>query len=259
MDLGLKGKKAIVCASSRGLGKACAMSLAREGVSVIINGRNQNSLHETATEIQEKTGSLVIPVIGDVSTTEGQKALLAACPTPDILINNTSCPPMGNFRDWNQEDWVNATLINMIGPIEMIKGTIDGMIERKFGRIINITSRATKMTLEGLGLSSAARAGLTAFVANLARKSIRYNVTINNLLPGSFNTASFQRFMEFSAREKSLTTEQEMCQRFAQIPAGRFGDPRELGDACTFLCSAQMGYVTGQNLLLDGGTYPGIF
>lgn len=259
MDLGLKGKKAIICASSRGLGKACAMSLAREGVSITINARSRKPLKQTAEEIRDKTGSLVTAVVGDITTPEVQKAVLNACPNPDILINNPGCFPSGDFSDWNRKDYINAVIANTITPIEMIEATINGMIERKFGRIVNITSRTTKTIVEGLGLSGAAKIGLIAFVADLSRQSIRHNVTINNLLPGSFNTNTLQSFIKKRANKTGQTQEFVREKLITTNPAGRFGKPSEFGDLCAFLCSIQMGYVTGQNFLIDGGTYSGIF
>jgi len=259
MDLGIAGRKAIVCASSKGLGKACAMALAHEGVEVTINARSAEVLEATAREIRDKTGVRATPVAVDVTTPAGQEALLAACPAPDILVNNAGGPPPGDFRDWDRDDWINAVIANMITPIELIKATVDGMMERKFGRIVNITSSSTKMPIEVLGLSNGARTGLAGFVAGLARKTVRHNVTINNLLPGPFDTDRLRSGFAFAAEKSGRPVEEIAAERAAGNPSGRFGDPAEFGDACAFLCSAKMGYVTGQHFLMDGGAFPGTF
>lgn len=259
MDLGLKGKKAIVCASSKGLGKGCAMALAQEGVDLVINSRTADVLEATAEEIRQATGVKVTPVACDVTTEEGRAALLAACPEPDILVNNAGGPPPGDFRDWNRDDWIKAVDGNMLTPIFLIKATVDGMIERRFGRIVNITSSAVKAPIDILGLSNGARAGLTGFVAGIARKTVMHNVTINNLLPGSFDTDRLRSNMKVSAEKAGVSVEEFTQKRAAGIPAGRFGTPEEFGHACAFLCSARSGYITGQNLLPDGGAYPGTF
>jgi len=257
MDLGLKGRKAIVCASSKGLGRACALALAREGVDVVINSRNAGALEATAAEIRAEAGVEVTPVACDVTTEEGRAAVLAACPEPDILVNNAGGPPPGDFREWDRDDWIRAIDANMLTPIFLIKATVDGMIGRKFGRIVNITSGAVKAPIEILGLSNGARAGLTGFVAGLARKTVAHNVTINNLLPGPFDTDRLRETMAGAAKAQGKSVEEIAAQRAAQNPAGRFGDPEEFGHACAFLCSAQSGFITGQNLLLDGGAFPG--
>ncbi|UCH74094.1 MAG: SDR family oxidoreductase [Rhodospirillales bacterium] len=257
MDLGLKGKKAIVCASSKGLGRACAMALAREGVELVINSRSSQALEATAAEIRSETGVAVTPVACDVTTEAGRAELLAACPDPDILVNNAGGPPPGDFRDWDRDDWIKALDANMLTPIFLIKATVDGMIDRKFGRIVNITSGAVKAPIEILGLSNGARAGLTGFIAGLARKTVRHNVTINNLLPGPFDTERLHANMKVSAEKAGVSVEEFAAQRAAGNPAGRFGDPAEFGHACAFLCSARSGFITGQNLLLDGGAFPG--
>lgn len=259
MDLGLSGRKAIVCASSKGLGRACAVSLAREGVSVVINSRDSAVLEETAKEIRDETGVSVTPIATDVTTAAGQEALLAACPEPDILVNNAGGPPPGNFRDWDREDWLKGVTANMITPIELIKATVDGMIERKFGRIVNITSSSTRMPIPILGLSNGARTGLAGFVAGLARETIRHNVTINCILPGPFDTDRLRSSFKFMSEKSGQAEDEIRAARAAENPSGRFGLPEEFGDACAFLCSAQMGYVTGQHFLMDGGAYPGTF
>ena len=257
MDLGLKGRRAIVCASSKGLGKGCAMALAQEGVELVINSRSADMLEATADEIRKATGATVTPVACDVTTEEGRAAVLAACPNPDILVNNAGGPPPGDFRDWDRDDWIKALDANMLTPIFLIKATVDGMIERKFGRIVNITSGAVKAPIEILGLSNGARTGLTGFIAGLSRKTVRHNVTINNLLPGPFDTDRLRANMKVSAEKAGVSVDEFAAQRAAGNPAGRFGTPEEFGQACAFLCSANSGFITGQNLLLDGGAFPG--
>ncbi len=259
MDLGLTGRKAIVCASSKGLGKGCAMSLAREGVELVINARGAEALEATADEIRRETGVAVTAVACDVTTAEGQAEILAACPRPDILVNNAGGPPPGDFREWDRQVWIDALIGNMLTPIELIKATVDGMIERRFGRIVNITSVSTKMPIDVLGLSNGARTGLAGFVAGLARQTVKHNVTINNLLPGPFDTDRLRSGLAFAAEKSGRDYEEIRAERAAANPSGRFGDPAEFGDACAFLCSAQMGYVTGQHYLMDGGAYPGTF
>ena len=247
MDLGIAGKTAIVCASSKGLGRGCAFSLARAGARIILNARGAEALHATAEEIRAATGAEVIEVAADIAAPEGRAEVLAAAPAPDILINNAGGPPPGDFRDWDRAAWNAALEANMLTPIDLIKATVDGMISRRFGRIVNITSSAVKSPIATLGLSNGARGGLTGFIAGLARQVAAHNVTINNLLPGAFDTDRLREHMDESTREA----------RQKSIPAGRFGDPAEFGDACAYLCSAQAGYVTAQNFLIDGGAYPG--
>ncbi len=259
MDLGLKGRRAIVCASSKGLGRACAASLAREGVEVTITARNAETLEATAREIRDQSGVAVTAVPGDITTPEGRAAVLAACPDPDILVTNAGGPPFGDFRDWSHEDWISALNANMLTPIALIKATVDSMIERRFGRIVNITSAAVKAPIDALGLSNGARAGLTGFVAGLARRTVEHNVTINNLLPGPFDTDRLGALFEAAAQRSGRSAEEERQARATSNPARRLGDPREFGDACAYLCSAQAGFVTGQNFLLDGGDYRGTF
>ncbi|MEI6317899.1 MAG: SDR family oxidoreductase [Pseudomonadota bacterium] len=259
MDLGIAGRKAIVCAASKGLGRACAMSLAREGVDVVITARTPGPLEETADEIRSATGVRVITVASDITTEAGRAAVLAACPEPDILVNNAGGPPPGDFREWTREHWIKAVDANMLTPIEMIKATVDPMMKRGFGRVINITSSSVKAPIEVLGLSNGARAGLHGFIAGLSRKTVKFNVTINNLLPGPFETERMRNNLFHIANVKGITTEQARELRRKENPSGRLGDPAEFGDACAFLCSAQMGYVTGQNFLMDGGAYPGTY
>lgn len=259
MELGIKGRKALVCAASKGLGRACAMSLAREGVDVTILARGQEALEKTADDIRKASGVKVTAIVADITTEAGRVAALAACPQPDILVNNAGGPPPGDFRNWSREDWIKAVDANMLTPIELIKATVDGMIARKFGRIVNITSNSVKAPIEELGLSNAARSGLTGFVAGLARKTIRHNVTINNILPGQFMTDRLKTRLTVNAKEAGITLEQYLDKRSQVIPAGRFGDPNEFGELCAYVCSMQAAFITGQNFLIDGGTYPGTY
>ena len=259
MDLGLSGRKAIVCASSQGLGKACALALAQAGGSVVINGRNRATLDATAREIRDLGKVEVTAVLADVSSQEGQAALLGACPEPDILVNNNGGPPFRNFRELGRQDLLGGVTMNMVTPIELIQRVIDGMAARQFGRIVNITSQSVKMPLSGLDLSSGARAGLTAFLAGVARDVAHRNVTINNLLPGSFDTARLSSGLAAAASRRGVpeSTIEEEWRR--AIPARRFGRPSELGQTCAFLCSVHAGFITGQNILMDGGEYPAAF
>ncbi len=252
MDLGIRGRKALVCAASKGLGRACAMSLAQEGVEVTIVARTPEPLEKTAEEIRSATGVKVNAVATDITKPEGRALALKACPQPDILVNNAGGPPPGDFRDWERDDWIKALDANMLTPIELIKATVDGMMERRFGRIVNITSGAVKAPIDILGLSNGARAGLTGFVAGISRKTVIANVTINNLLPGPFDTDRLKATIK-AVGDKSGRSVEEVQGN----PAGRFGDPVEFGEACAFLCGAHAGFITGQNLLLDGGAFPG--
>ncbi|CAO3444755.1 SDR family oxidoreductase [Azospirillum largimobile] len=260
MDLGIAGRRAIVCAASKGLGRACAFALAREGVHVTLTARNADALEATAEEIRKATGATgatVTTAAGDITTEEGRAAALAACPEPDILVNNAGGPPPGDFHDWDREDWIRALDANMLAPIFLIKATVDGMIARRFGRIVNITSAAVRAPIPILGLSNGARSGLTGFVAGLSRQTVKHNVTINNLLPGPFETDRLRKTMEGGAKAAGRSIDEEMDLRRKGNPAGRFGDPEEFGAACAFLCAASSGFMTGQNILLDGGAYPG--
>jgi 3-oxoacyl-[acyl-carrier protein] reductase len=259
MDLGIKGRKAIVCASSRGLGRSCAMALAEAGCTVVINGRDQKTLAATAQEIARLTGSHVIPVAADVGTPEGRDALLAACPSPDILVNNNAGPPPKDFRLLSHADMIAGVEANMITPIALIQRVIDGMVEQRFGRIIDITSGSVKMPLPMLDLSSGARAGLTSFLAGVARQVAGSNVTINHILPGAFATDRLSAIMQKTATDRGTTVEKVAEARIATIPAKRFGTPEEFGKLCAFLASAHAGYITGQNLLIDGGAFPSAF
>ncbi len=259
MDLGISGKKALVCAASKGLGRGCAEALSREGVELTILARTESDVRATADEIGATSGRPVKWLACDITTAEGRAAALAACPQPDILVNNAGGPPPGDFRDWDRDDWIRAIDANMLTPIELIKATIDGMIAREFGRIVNITSSAVKAPIDILGLSNGARSGLTGFVAGLARKVARHNVTINNLLPGPFDTDRLRSNLETRAKATGKPVEELRQAQMSANPAGRFGSAAEFGAACAFLCSAHAGYVVGQNLLLDGGGYPGTF
>ncbi len=259
MDLGLKGRKAIVCASSRGLGKGCAAALAEAGVSLVLNGRDKSALEATAAEIGEATGVSVTPVVADISTAEGQAAVLDACPDPDILINNNGGPPLRDFRELDRQSMLDGVTMNMVTPIELIQKVIDHMTEQRFGRIVNITSMSVKMPVPGLDLSSGARAGLTAFLAGVARTVADRNVTINNILPGYFDTDRLRGGLAVWAKNSGIGEEEAANQRAAQVPAKRFGTPAEFGKACAFLCSQHAGYITGQSLLLDGGLYNSAF
>jgi 3-oxoacyl-[acyl-carrier protein] reductase len=255
MDLGIKGRKAIVCAASKGLGRACAMSLAREGVDVVITARTAADLERTADEIRRETGVKVTAVPGDITTVAGRAAALAACPNPDILINNAGGPPRGDFREWGRDEWIKAVDANMLTPIALIKAVIDGMIAQKFGRIVNITSASVKSPIPELGMSNGARAGLTGFVAGLARQVARHNVVINNILPGPFLTDRLRSGFAEAARASNRPVDEIVADRLKGNPAGRAGDPAEFGDACAFLCSAKIGFIVGHNLLLDGGAF----
>ena len=258
MDLGISGKNAIVCASSKGLGRACATELARAGVRVAINGRDAALLAQVRDEIAAETGAEVIAVPGDMSTPEGRAALLAAFDEVDILVNNNGGPPPRDFRKVDHDGMLAGLEANMIAPIQLIQAVIDGMVERRFGRIVNITSGSVKMPIAGLDLSSGARAGLTGFVAGIARSVAHANVTINNLLPGMFDTDRIAALVESQSRSSGRSADEVRAERQRAIPAKRFGDPAEFGAACAFLCSAQAGYITGQSLLIDGGAFPGI-
>ncbi|MBW4036351.1 MULTISPECIES: SDR family oxidoreductase [Acidiphilium] len=253
MDLGLRGKRAIVCAASKGLGRATALALAREGVDLVITARGEAALAETAAMIAATTGVKVAMAVGDITTEAGRAVALGLCPAPDILITNAGGPPAGDFRNFSDADWQAALQANMLTPIALIRATIDGMIARKFGRVVNITSAAVKTPIPMLGLSNGARAGLTGFVAGLARQVARHNVTINNILPGPFLTDRLRDNAATAAKAAGRSAEEELALRAKANPAGRVGTPEEFGDACAFLCAAQSGFIVGQNLLLDGG------
>ena len=255
MDLGIKDKKAIVCAASKGLGRACAMALAKNGVDLVINSRTASELEATAADIRAATGRTVTAVACDITTPEGRAQVLAACPNPDILVNNAGGPPRGDFREWNEADWMKAVNGNMVTPIMLIKAVVDGMVARKFGRIVNITSSSVKSPIAELGLSNGARAGLTGFVGGLARQVARHNVTINGLLPGPFLTDRLRSGRMDAAKKAGVPVDEFIAEHFKNSPTGRPGNPFEFGEACAFLCAASSGFIVGQNLLLDGGAF----
>lgn len=262
MDLGIAGKWALVCAASKGLGKGCAAALVKEGVNVVITARGDATLQATADELRALNPAVEVrAVAGDITTPEGRAAALAACPQVDILVNNAGGPPPGDFRDWDREAWIRALDANMLTPIALIKAVVDGMAERGFGRIVNITSGAVKAPIDILGLSNGARSGLTGFVAGLARqpKLASRNVTINNLLPGAYDTDRLKATLSGAAAKTGQPLEAVAEARRGQLPARRFGQADEFGAACAFLCSAHAGFIVGQNLLTDGGAYPGTF
>ncbi|UUP15575.1 SDR family oxidoreductase [Nitratireductor thuwali] len=259
MDLGISGKNAIVCASSRGLGRGCAMALAEAGCRVVVNGRSADSVKRTAEEIRDRFSAEVAEVIGDVAEPAVQKALLAACPAPDILVNNNGGPPRRDFRELTREAMLDGVTQNMVVPLELIQAVVDGMAERGFGRIVNITSLSVYMPIEGLDLSSGARAGLTAFLAGVSRTVASSNVTINNILPGKMDTERLQGGIRRGAETSGMSVEQQAKLQMEAIPAKRFGTAEEFGKACAFLCSSHAGYITGQNLILDGGLYTSAF
>jgi 3-oxoacyl-[acyl-carrier protein] reductase len=262
MDLGIKGRWALVCAASKGLGRGCAEALADEGVNLVITARGAEALEATAAALRARPGAgEVRTVAGDITTPEGRAAALAACPQVDILVNNAGGPPPGDFRQWDRETWLKAVDANMLTPIELIKATVDAMAERGFGRIVNITSGAVKAPIDVLGLSNGARSGLTGFIAGLARqpKLASRNVTINNLLPGAFDTDRLRVTMQGTAQKTGQSLDEVAQARREMAPARRFGSAEEFGALCAFVCSAQAGFLTGQNLLIDGGAYPGTF
>lgn len=255
MDFGLRGRKAIVCAASKGLGRSCARALAREGVDLVITARTKDTLEAAAEEIRRDFGVAVTTVPGDITTEAGREATLAAMPSPDILVNNAGGPPPGDFRNWDRDVWLKAIDANMLTPIFLIKAVVDGMCERQFGRIVNITSASVRSPIPTLGLSNGARAGLTGFVAGLSRQVAHRNVTINGLLPGPFLTDRLRTNTADAAAKAGVSAEAMAQERMSAVPAKRFGDPDEFGDACAFLCAASSGFIIGQNLVLDGGMF----
>jgi 3-oxoacyl-[acyl-carrier protein] reductase len=259
MDLGIRGRKALVFGGSRGLGRAAALSLACEGAEVTIAARNRETLERAAADIAGKSGSRVTPVVADLTKPEGRAAALAACATPDILINNADGPAPGDFRNWTRDTWIETLDSVMLGPIMMMRAVVDGMMERRFGRIINVSSRTVKSPQAELGLSNGSRAGLIGFVGGLSRDTVRHNVTINNILPGIFDSDAQKQHVRRMLPLTGKSFEQLWEERARSTPAARYGDVQEFGDYCAFLCSAQAGYITGQNLLIDGGAYPGTF
>ncbi|KRA07261.1 SDR family oxidoreductase [Pseudomonas sp. Root569] len=262
MDLGIRGKWAVVCAASKGLGYSCAQALADEGVNIVINARGAVDLQAATQRLKQRNPEVeVISVIGDITDPSIRQSLVDAAPQVDILINNAGGPKPGNFREWTGDEWRSAIDTNMLAPIELIKLVIDAMASRGFGRIINITSGAVKSPLDALGLSTSVRCGLTGFVAGLARQKdfAAKNTTINNILPGAFKTQRLEHTLQATAERSGKTFDAVAGSRLASIPMGRFGDPAEFAALCAFLCSHQAAYMTGQNLLVDGGAYPGIF
>lgn len=259
MDLGIAGRRALVCGASRGLGYGCAEALAREGVAVTIVARTADALADARNRLMAIATAPVTMVVADITTETGRAAALSACPNPDIIITNAGGPPPGDFRSWDRDAWIRAIDANMLAPIALIKATLDGMVAREFGRIVNVTSSSVKAPLETLGLSNGARSGLTGFIAGIARTHADANVTINNLLPGAFDTDRLQATLVNDAQKHGRTLEESVSARRAAIPAKRFGTPPEFGATCAFLCSAHAGYITGQNVLIDGGAYPGTF
>jgi 3-oxoacyl-[acyl-carrier protein] reductase len=259
MDLKISGRKAIICASSKGLGKACALALAAEGVDVWISARSNGPLQATTDEINALGEGKATAVVADVTTPAGRADLFASCPAPDILVNNAGGPAPGDFRDWDQQDWFDAVNNNMYSAIDMIKRCLDGMIERRFGRIINVTSVAVKAPVSVLGLSNGARSGLTGFISGIAREPAQYNVTINNLLPGYIATDRMWSVLEAGAKHSGTDLATFQQNMFEKIGAKRPGEPDEFGATCAFLCSQQAAYITAQNVLMDGGLYQGTF
>jgi 3-oxoacyl-[acyl-carrier protein] reductase len=258
MDLGIKNRTALVCASSQGLGLACATALAREGVNVVINGRNQERLDKATQEIRAKTGVDVAHIVADITTPSGRQTLFEACPAPDILINNNAGPAPGQLADWDHDAWIHALEANMLAPILLIRAYVTGMRERQFGRIVNITSAMVKSPRPHMALSTSARTGLTAFSKSLSLDVAVDNVTINNLLPERIDTPR-QTFMAERLMKLHNISMEEARQRITDtVAAKRFGTPEEFADACAFLCSAQAGFISGQNLQLDGGSYHGL-
>ncbi|CAG9270297.1 SDR family oxidoreductase [Paraburkholderia caribensis] len=260
MDLDIQGRWALVCAASKGLGKGCAQALVREGANVVITARGREALEATAQELRQiNPGAQVIPVAGDITTHDGRAQALAAAPRFDILVNNAGGPPPGDFRSWSRDDWIAALDANMLTAIELIKATVDGMAEQGFGRIVNITSGAVKAPIDVLGLSNGARSGLTGFIAGIARQKriAERNVTINNMLPGLFETDRLRQSTDAAAKAQGKRYDDALEAKRLTIPAGRFGTAEEFGAFCAFICSAKAGYLTGQNILLDGGAYPG--
>jgi 3-oxoacyl-[acyl-carrier protein] reductase len=255
MDLGLNGKKAIICASSQGLGYACALALAQEGCAVFINGRHADKLATAAETLRHATGARITPVVADLNTDAGRSALLAACPEPDILVNNNAGPPPGQLADWDHAAWMSALESNLLSAALLMREVIPGMRARRFGRIVNITSAMVKTPHAAMGLSTAARAGLTALSKALAREAIIDNVTINNLLPERFDTPRQEFMTQRMMKESGITRDEARGRIAATLPANRLGDPQEFGAACAFFCASTSGFITGQNLQLDGGAY----
>lgn len=256
MDLGIRGRTAIVCAASKGLGRACAEALAAEGVNIVLNARDPATLQRVANDIAAAYGATVTPVAADLSTDMGRAALIAACPAPDILVNNAGGPPPGDYRSWSDAEWTQALATNMRAPIALISAYADGMAARKFGRIVNITSSVVRHPIDAQGLSAAARSGLHGFVATIVRGLAQHDVTVNNLLPGPFATDRLLSNFAFRAKKEGKILDDVVAARKAELPARRFGDPAELGRFCAYLCSRQAGYISGQSIVLDGAAHP---
>jgi 3-oxoacyl-[acyl-carrier protein] reductase len=257
MNLGIKGRMALVCGASRGLGRGCADALAAEGVNLVIAARSAGRLEQAAEEIRSASGVSVVAIACDVTTLQGREAALAACPRADILVTNAAGPPPGDFRQFSHNDWLQAVENNMLAPIALIRAVIDGMVDRRYGRIVNITSSAVKAPIENLSLSNGARAGLTGAVSALARQVARHNVTINNLLPGLFATDRLKSLIDARASAAGVSADEIRSHQLQTIPAGRYGDASEFGAACAYLCSEQAAFITAQNWVLDGGAYAG--
>lgn len=258
MDLGLSGRRALVCASSSGLGKACATALAREGCEVVLNGRDAQRLAAAADDIAARFGSRPRVAVADLNTPDGRVALLAACPEPDILVTNNAGPPPGGLGDWDHAAWLAALEANLLAPIELISAVVPGMRQRRFGRIVNITSAVVKSPRVGMSLSTTARTGLTAFCKGLQREVVADNVTINNLLPQHIDTGRQQEMARRMMRERGMTFDEARARQARMVRAGRLGRPEEFGDACAYLCSVQASFISGQNLQVDGGSYDGL-
>lgn len=259
LDLGIAGRQAIVCGSSSGLGLECARALARAGVNVVIVARTETTLQAAAEEVSREADVIVRAISADLGTEAGRQALLTACPAPDILVTNSGGPPAGDFRDWDEQTWLTALRNNMVSPIQLIRGTIDGMIERRWGRIINITSYSAKLPLPLLGLSNGARSGLIGFVSGFAREVAPHGVTVNNLLPGNFATDRLHSYAKKVGASRGLSADAVLAEMASTTPVRRIGQPAEFGAWCAFLASEHAGYVTAQNYVLDGGTYPGTY
>lgn len=260
MDLGIAGRWALVCGASKGLGLGCARALAAEGVNVVIVARGADALEAAAADLRALPGAAqVVTVATDITTAQGRATALAACPQVDILVTNAGGPPAGDFRDWDRDTWLAALDANMLTPIELIRATVDAMAARGYGRVVNITSSSVKAPIDVLGLSNGARSGLTGFIAGIARTHLARDVTVNNLLPGAFDTDRLRGILQASADKQGQPLADVSARRQGSIPAGRFGNADEFGATCAFLCSVHAGYITGQNLLIDGGAYPGTF
>ena len=255
LDFGISGRKALICAGSRGLGYGCAEALAKCGARLVLNARDEEKLRIAGDSLRRKTGAQIECIAADITTEEGRNAVLEKAGSVDILVNNAGGPPKGHFKDWKRDDWIRAIDQNMLSSVEMIKAVIDSMVMNKFGRIVNITSASVKSPIPELGLSNGARSGLTGFVAGIAREYAKYNVTINNLLPGQFNTARIENLIESRSKEEGITPQKLRAALEQENPSRRLGEIVEFGFACAWICSAHSGYLVGQNILLDGGVF----